>query len=155
MDSLFEQASQAWDQGNNREAFELFRRAAAKGEQNAFLNLGYCYDEGIGTKQDKEKALFWYKKAAQYGDLSAYMNIAVYYVSVKDFKLAEYWYKEAFDKGEKEAGLELAKLGLNNNISLTNSNILEYLQVVINAKCKIEVCEASQNEAYSLLKKLD
>ena len=154
MVSLFEQASLAWEQGDEKKAFELFHQAAEQGDENSLLNLGYCYDEGIGTKKDKTKAMYWYKRAAQNGDLSAYTNIAIYYASICDFTQAKRWYLDALEKGYKEAALELVKLGLDGKINLSHAKILEYLQIIIDAECMVEVSEASQEEARLLLKQL-
>lgn len=37
--------------------------------------MGYCYDSGLGIKQDYKKAVFWYKKAAAQGDTVARFNL--------------------------------------------------------------------------------
>ena len=42
----------------------------------AFSSLASCYANGIGTEKDLEKALFWYRKAANYGDPFAAVEIA-------------------------------------------------------------------------------
>jgi len=152
--SLFEQASLAWEQGDEKKAFELFHQATEQGDENSWLNLGYCYDESIGTKKDKTKAMYWYKRAAQNGDLSAYTNIAIYYASICDFTQAKCWYLDALEKGDKEVALELVKLGLDGKINLSRANILKYLQIIIDAECMVEVSEASQEEARLLLKQL-
>jgi TPR repeat protein len=154
MVSLFEQASLAWDQGDDKKAFELFHQAAEQGDENSLLNLGYCYDEGVGTTKDKMKAMYWYKKAAQNGDLSAYTNIAIYYASIGDFTQAKRWYFDALKKGDKDVALGLAKLGLDGNINLSHAEIFEYLQIIIDAKRMVEVSEASQEEARLLLEQL-
>ncbi len=154
MVSLFEQASLAWDQGDDKKAFELFHQAAEQGDGNALLNLGYCYDEGVGTQKNPKKAMYWYKKAVQYGDLPAYTNIAIYYSSIGDFHQAKHWYLDALKKGDKDAALGLAKLGLEGHTNLSHAENLEYLQIIINAKCMVEVSEASQEEASLLLEQL-
>ncbi len=151
--SLFEQASLAWEQGDDKKAFELFYEAVKQGDINALLNLGYCYDEGVGTKKDKKEAMSCYKKAVQYGDLAAYTNVAIYYSSIGDFNQAKNWYLDALKKGDKDVALELAKLALNGDIKLSHTKILEYLQLVVNAKRTIEVCDSSQEEAHLLLEK--
>ena len=37
-------------------AFEFYKKSAEKGYINGKYKLGYCYDHGIGTDIDKEKA---------------------------------------------------------------------------------------------------
>ncbi len=154
MMSLFDQASQAWEEGNTKEAFELFRQAVEQGDKNSLFNLGYCYDEGIGTEKNIRKALYWYKKAAKEGVLAAYSNIAIHYSSIGDFKQAKRWFLDAFKKGYKDAAFDLAKLGLEGKINLSQTEIIEYLQIVINAEARVEVCEDVQEEARFLLAQL-
>ncbi len=154
MVSLFDQASLAWEEGKVKIAFELFHEAATQGDRNSLVNLGYCYDEGVGTKKNPRKAMYWYKKAAQHGDLAAYINIAIYYSSRGNFKQAKYWYLKALNKGYKGAALGLAKLGLEGKVNFSRAEILEYLQIVIKAERMVEVCEADQEEARLLLEQL-
>jgi TPR repeat protein len=122
MVSLFDQASLAWEDGEIRKAFELFHEAANQGDKNSQLNLGYCYDEGVGTKKNQRKAMYWYKKAAQKGDLAAYTNIAIYYSSIGNFNQAKRWYLDALKRGCKDAALGLAKLGLEGKEALAGEH---------------------------------
>ncbi|AZS49980.1 sel1 repeat family protein [Entomomonas moraniae] len=47
------------------EAMQWYLKAANKGSPNAMLRLGCLYKEGLGVKQDKEQAEFWYRKAKE------------------------------------------------------------------------------------------
>jgi len=46
-------------------AIALLREAADKGDTAAAYNLGYCYENGIGAKADRQQAYAWYKRAAR------------------------------------------------------------------------------------------
>ena len=46
------------------EAFECFLKAADMGNLHAQNQVGICYEFGLGVKQDCEKAIEWYTKAA-------------------------------------------------------------------------------------------
>lgn len=46
-------------------AIALLREAAGKGDTAAAYNLGYCYENGIGTKADQQQAYAWYERAAR------------------------------------------------------------------------------------------
>jgi TPR repeat protein len=46
-------------------AIALLRQAADKGDPAAAYNLGYCYENGIGTETDRQQAYLWYKRAAR------------------------------------------------------------------------------------------
>ncbi len=45
--------------------------AAESGDAEAQLSLGYCYDTGDGVKKSYKKAVFWYTKAAEQGNVDA------------------------------------------------------------------------------------
>ena len=40
-------------------------------DATACCNLGYLYEMGWGTEQDKKKAMMWYRKAMELGDSNA------------------------------------------------------------------------------------
>ena len=64
------------------EAFNAFKAAAistAMGEIRAPKLLGDCYAYAIGTKQERSTAFYWYKHAAELGDASSYMMLALCY----------------------------------------------------------------------------
>ncbi|MCL2111105.1 MAG: hypothetical protein FWH32_02405 [Clostridiales bacterium] len=46
-------------------AVEYFELAGSQGHGDAMLDLGAMYIAGRGVKYDKEKAVYWYKKAAE------------------------------------------------------------------------------------------
>ena len=56
-------------------------QAAKAGNTNALYNVGRCYEEGIGVKQDLSKAFDWYKKAAAEGDFRAMCCMGGYFLT--------------------------------------------------------------------------
>lgn len=52
---------------NHGEALRLYQLAAAQGQTTAMNNLGYLYEQGLGTAKDRSKAVEWYRKAASRG----------------------------------------------------------------------------------------
>ena len=64
-DELNKQGLDADKAGDKAKAFELYRKAAAMGHASAQYNLGLCYGNGEGVKQDYRKAAKWYRKVAQ------------------------------------------------------------------------------------------
>ncbi|GBC21857.2 kinase-like domain-containing protein [Rhizophagus irregularis DAOM 181602=DAOM 197198] len=70
-------------------------------------NLAICYENGIGTKKDLEKAFDLYQKAAENGDKEAQFNLGVCYeVGIgieKDEVKASYWYQKAAQQGFRNA----------------------------------------------------
>jgi len=58
------QGVELYHQGFHREAFELFRQEAERGDGWAMLNLAQMYRDGEGTGKDLELAIDWFEKAA-------------------------------------------------------------------------------------------
>ena len=56
---------------NEKNAFDLFKQAANKGNDQAMNFLGIYYENGYGVPKNKEKALKWYKKAKDSGSKRA------------------------------------------------------------------------------------
>jgi len=62
LDEMFIRADKMWHRGQLRNAFRLFLVAANAGDKASQLNVGYFYDNGVGTKRNREEALRWYKR---------------------------------------------------------------------------------------------
>ena len=104
-------AHEAWDAGNLDLAFELFSICAAQESDGCMLDLGYFYDEGIGTVANKKQAMYWYKKAYRLGSSSAAAsNIAILYREQGRFNLTAQWFRRATQLNDGDAEIELAKL---------------------------------------------
>jgi len=68
----------AAEAGHFVEALKLFEAAAQKSEPIAQFNLGNLLNHGEGVPADKERAFFWYEKAAIAGVPQAMHNVAVF-----------------------------------------------------------------------------
>jgi len=72
------------------------------------------YDKGDGIKQDKQKAVYWYTKAAKQGLSEAQYNLAVMYDKGDGVKqnrsLAHKYYQQACDGDYQEACNNLEQL---------------------------------------------
>jgi uncharacterized protein len=149
-DELFDRANEAWDAGKRRQAFRLFSQAAAKGHASAHNSLGYFYYHGIAVGKDSDKALFWYRKAARRGDVSAYKNLALMYQGAGNINRAKFWFAKALARRDGDAALELAKLWLRGprpNVDRAS----KYLKIAARSKY---ILSDSKEEARKLLKKL-
>lgn len=62
-----------------RKVFSLWKKAAEQWHTRAMFYLGVCYDDGLGTTQDVEKAMFWYEAAARAGHSEAQYNLSLGY----------------------------------------------------------------------------
>ena len=65
------QCSKYWHEENYKKAFTPCKEQAEQGDAEAQYNLAIMYDKGDGTEQDKQKAVYWYTKAAEQGYASA------------------------------------------------------------------------------------
>src|SRR5579871_1001323 len=111
-DALFEQASQQWESGNLKAAFKLFLMAAEGGDSGAQLNVGNFYSDGIGVARNREKALYWYRKAYRQGYAAAASNIGSLLRNENKIKLALSWFQKAAKLKDRDASLEIAKIYL-------------------------------------------
>ncbi len=112
LEKMFNEADAQLDAGHPREAFRLFHEAARAGHRASWLSVGYCFDMGLGVRRSREKALFWYRKAASKGDGAAANNIGTVYRDEGRPRLAARWFQKAVSLGNTGALLNLAKLYL-------------------------------------------
>src|SRR6266478_4330824 len=64
---------------DERQAFQWYSRAAARGHAESMNRLGILYSQGRGVPQDYVAALAWYQQAAARGSLTAVSNVATLY----------------------------------------------------------------------------
>lgn len=86
------------------DAVRWYLKAAQRGHVEAQYWLGWCYEEGYGTKKDVQKALYWYQKAGEAGNFGGLMSCGHIYKEKKDVQKALYWYQKAGESGNS-AGL--------------------------------------------------
>ena len=76
---------------------------AEQGDAIAQHDLGFMYFEGKGIRQDLEKAVYWFTKAAEQDNDSAQHNLGFMYSEGKgvqqNFEKAVYWYTKAAEQG--------------------------------------------------------
>ena len=95
-------------------AFECFNKSAALGNAEAENMLGVCYQNGQGTEQDEEQALYWYQEAAKHNDPNAQNNLANCYKNGMlglevDLERAFEFYKKAAEQDNVDAMFEVAE----------------------------------------------
>ena len=144
----YERAHAAWDSGNLRLAFKLFATCAEAGDVSCILNLGYFHDEGIGTKKDKGRAMYWYRRAYRKGSAAAASNIAILYREVARSRLSYQWVTRAAQLGDGDAEVVRAKLlaygqGVRRSLSLARAALTR-------ARCSKHITPAGKDEATSL-----
>ncbi len=92
---------------NGDKAFKWFQKAAEKGNINAEIELGKCYEKGIGVDIDNKTAFNYFYKAGCKGSSRAQRRVAHCYhrgIGVdRDPMLAFVWYQSAAEEGDAEA----------------------------------------------------
>jgi TPR repeat protein len=110
--AAYELGEERWAAGDVRSAFRLVRRAAEQGIEPAIGLLGYFYDDGIGTRADRDAALYWYGRAYRRGSFSAANNIGVIWRDRGRRRRALAWFARAVALGDVDANLNIAKMYL-------------------------------------------
>jgi TPR repeat protein len=93
------------------ESFLWFENQAKTGDVTAQLNLGICYYESVGARQDYLEAVKWFQKAANQGYAHAQCNLGLCYENGqgvrKDDVEAVKWYQKAAEQGDANAQYHL------------------------------------------------
>lgn len=99
------------ERDRSSEAFEWFRKAADRGNDDAKYNLGKCYYDGYGVEADKATAVKWFALAAEQSHAAANYMLGLCYETAcgtsMDIGKALICYKAAADKGDSDAQLSL------------------------------------------------
>lgn len=150
MKDFFWKAHDAESKGKYRKAFRLYLKGALAGDLSCELNLGYCYDYGIGVKRNKGKALHHYHNCMERGDASGANNIGIIYFQKGDNEKSKKYLFKAIEMGAHDSALMLAEIFLKeNNLPLAK----KFYQMVLSADGKM-VPEASIEAARERLKLL-
>lgn len=105
------EAKIADNQADFETALRIWRKWAEKEDTEAMREMAICYDGGYGVEKDDQKALEWYRKAADLGDAEAIYCVGSYYHwHVYDYEEALEWYKKAAALGHAEAMLKIGQL---------------------------------------------
>jgi TPR repeat protein len=105
----FEEIKKLYKQKKYKEIIDVIKDSANDNFAEAQLLLGHSYHFGNGVDVDNTKAIFWYKKSANQGNVNAQINLASFYFKNPDSRnKAIYWYLKAAYKGSAMAQNNLA-----------------------------------------------
>lgn len=93
-------------------AFDLYTRAAKADHAQASYRAAVCYELGVGTRRDVDKALTWYKRAAQLGDVSSMYKLGMLALDGNNCEEGLTWLLRASDLGDASSPHALHELGL-------------------------------------------
>ena len=120
--------------------FSYYMKAAQRGDLQAMVNAGSCYDEGYGVGEDTDMAFQYYEIAAIGGHPDAQWQVGYYYFdswgSIEvDYAKAAQWFEKAYrnpKSGRKNKVRSVAYLGICYRMGLgvvqDDDVALEYLQ---------------------------
>ena len=111
----FDEGLAAYEQGDHRAAYFIWRSASTAGDRRAAFRIGDLYDFGTGIDQDYGMAAAYYLRAAEFGHAEAQFRLAGRYedgVGVSRNRLqALIWYLIAIENKELSIrNRELAEL---------------------------------------------
>lgn len=148
-DALETRAHQAWERGDHKAAFHMYSTLAERGVSSAWVNLGYFYDCGIGVRRNRDRALYWYKRAYRSQSGAAASNIATIYRDEGKHRLEAQWYKRAYQLNDGDAAVELAKLYLSGKgVRRSARTAAAYLRRAIASSC---ITEEGREEAQAIM----
>lgn len=76
------------ENGNDKKAFAMLSYFSHVSNPLGYRKLGNCYLKGIGTEVDVEKAMLYFEKSYELGDLDAGFQLARIYLDEKDYPKA-------------------------------------------------------------------
>ena len=75
----FADGAQAYDGGRITAALDAWWRAASRGHTGTMTALANVYLYGVRVTRDPSRAVAWYRKAAERGDVTAQLNLVDLY----------------------------------------------------------------------------
>jgi len=79
----FAQIADSTSRNNITDQIEILKNAANEGSVLAEAYLGYCYEKGIGVKEEKGTAVKYYRRAAQRGNQTAFNALKRMYDEIR------------------------------------------------------------------------
>ena len=101
--------------GHTPQAIELYESGANRGDPLAAKKLADIYAGRYGVPEDYEKAVHWYKKAIELGNIPSNWSVGVIYRDglgnvPKDFGQAEMYFLQGAEKGQHYSMYDLASM---------------------------------------------
>lgn len=100
--------------GRYDDARRVWEALAARGNSEAYFNLGILAEDGLGVPQDMQQALALYESAARGGSRAAQYRLGLIYSTggrvPRDPQKAEHWLSRAAQQGDADAARRLDQL---------------------------------------------
>ena len=126
--------------GDYESAVEWYRRGAELGNDQAMINLGTCYEDGNGVKEDRSKALEWYRKVYEIKGKwagRAANNIGSLFDDDEAYVNAAEWYRRGAELGDDGSMLNTGFCyGAGQGVEKDRSKALEWYRKAYEIKGK-------------------
>lgn len=109
--------------GDDKQAFNHFRKAAKKGNRDAIFYVGDAYSRGKGVQLNLHRSVKYFTIAKDRGDFIAMGNLGNIYTTKNeylDIPLGLQYLSKAADEGDQNAQWNLANIYLNGEIAPKN-----------------------------------
>lgn len=117
--TAFDMAMVAYRQNDMESAFRQFLSLAEAQDADAMNMVANMFERGQGTYRDPGRAVFWWKKAVELGNVDALADYGHYLVTTffdgKEQKLGAGYLVTATECGNNRAGESLVEFALKNN----------------------------------------
>jgi len=111
---IFDEGVTAYDAGEYARAFELWLPIAQSGNMAAQRNVAHMLRRGLGTEQNPERAIYFYRRAAEVGLVNAMINLGSMLLNgegaERDDSEAAGWFYQASLAGDPRAQYVLGVL---------------------------------------------
>jgi len=105
-------------------AFSIWEPLAYAGVSRAQSNLGICFEQGLGVREDRELAFKWIGLAAANGDPVGERNYATLHLQAhsRDVDTAAYYYRRAAGRGDVRAQDQLSSILVDGLVAPTHAS---------------------------------
>ena len=145
----FRRACELWDGGELRRAFGMFLVGARGGDVSSQVNLGYFYEQGLGVRQNRDRAVYWYRRAYRKGSAIAASNIGVILQEQGRLRDAVERMCRSVRRGNKNIALQLGE------IYLAAGKMRLAQRYLKTARDSARTSEDTQQRARRLLKRIE
>ena len=117
-----------WLTNSKKTITNQYKIEAERGNSEFFLSYGEVFYLGLfGCEEDIDKALYWFKKAAQNNNSEAQYNIGMIYLNGEGVKrnhnVAKKWFEKSSLQNHYESNYQLACMYLDEELGMLDQKL--------------------------------
>ncbi len=149
--SITQLGTKYYQSGNHELGFQLWLSAANEGDAEAMKYVGQMYERGVGTEKDAEKAIAYYKMAAENGCIDALICLGEHYwyanggLTEENIRTGMEYFLEAAERGNAEGMWNLGLAYLNLEAVKDSELALQWFDRAIEAGYELTVSSDQRN----------